>query len=296
MDDAQPEPTRSMDEDGRQFASSLLHADSLETLGVARVRRTVAEHSLACVRGLFDPARMESVLRGIRARFDPGDDRKHDPRDSGAVRRNFQKLQVGANSGIGSHRTLGRFMRVLYNPIFDDDIHGMRAHFVQVARFRNLLFDLDPDFAVDATDDGYWSCTRIQQYPRGGGFMVPHRDVYSQLATVESGMGYYQVMLLLSQPDRDFAEGGAYVDHGRRRFHYERFCRAGDLIVYDGNSIHGVADIDPLAPLDLGTFSGRVVALVSLFRHLDGVEDDYARLSARAVEAVGLGESHLSNG
>lgn len=75
------------------------------------------------------------------------------------------------------------------------------------------------------TQDGYWSCTRLQQYPRGGGFMVPHRDVYSQLATTEAGLGYYQPMLLLSEPGPDFAQGGAYVDRGQQRFHYDASAR-----------------------------------------------------------------------
>ena len=104
-------------------------------------------------------------------------------------------------------------------------------------------------------------------------------------------MGYYQPMLLMSDPGEDFTEGGAYVDRGGQRFHYERFCRAGDLIAYNGNSIHGVADIDPMLDLDLTHFSGRVVALVSLFRHLDGTVDDYARMSRRGVEGIGLGEA-----
>ena len=274
-----------------QFDAVLLHADRLESLRIDEVRRTIDEHALVCIRGLFDPVAIRAVLRGIRERFDPGNDRKHDPRDSDAVRRNFQKLQVGANSGIDSRRTLGRFMRALYNPIFADDIHGMRGHFIQLARFRNLLYGLPVDFAVETTEQGYWSCTRIQQYPRGGGFMVPHRDVYSQIATTEAGMGYYQPMLLMSDPGEDFTEGGAYVDRGGQRFQYERFCRAGDLIAYNGNSIHGVADIDPMLDLDLTHFSGRVVALVSLFRHLDGTVDDYARMSRRGVEGIGLGEA-----
>jgi hypothetical protein len=121
--------------------------------------------------------------------------------------------------------------------------------------------------------------------------MVPHRDVYSQIATAEAGMGYYQPMLLMSDPGKDFSEGGAYVDRGEQRFHYERSCQAGDLIAYNGNSIHGVADVDPMLDLDLTHFSGRVVALVSLFRHLDGTVDDYARMSRRGVEGIGLGDA-----
>ena len=269
------------------FRTVLFEADTLVSVPFDAVRDTVASHALACVRGLFDPHEVRDALERIHIRFDPANDRKHDPRDCNAVRRNFQKLQIGANSGIDSRRTLGRFMRALYNPIFAADIYGMREHFVKLAHFRNLLYGVPVEFAVHGTEQGYWTCSRILQYPRGGGFMVPHRDFFSQAATIETGMGYFQTMLVLTERSRDFDEGGAYVDRGEQRFQYEPFCRTGDVIVYDGNSIHGVADIDPMQDLDLRSFSGRAVAVVSLFRHLDGT-DDYAALSARAAETISL--------
>ncbi len=269
------------------FAEILFEADSLEAIPFDRVRRAISEHSLACVRGLFDPEEVRSTLRRMREAFDPAHDRKHDPKDSDAVRRNFQKLQVGANSGVNSRRTLGRFMRALYNPIFAEDVHGMRAHFIKLAQFRNLLSGQPRNFAVDGTENGSWTCARLLQYPRGGGFMVPHRDVYSQAATADAGVDYFQPLLLLSEKPRDFVEGGGYVDRGESRFHYEGFTQAGDLVVYDGASVHGVADIDPMSDLDMQTFSGRVVALVSLYRLLDAGTDDYAQLGQRGVRLVG---------
>ena len=195
----------------------------------------------------------------------------------------FQKLQVGANSGVDSSRTLGRFMRMLYNPIFAEDIYGMRDAFSTLARFRNHLYGLPVDHAVSGTEDGFWTCSRLLQYPRGGGFIVPHRDMYSQLATTEAGLGYFQPLLFLTEKGRDYREGGAYVDVGEERFHYEEFCRTGDVVVYDGRSVHGVADIDPLMDLDLKRFSGRVVALASLFRLLRPGTDDYALMARKAV-------------
>ena len=239
------------------------------------------------MRGLFNPDAIRAARRRIAQSFDPANDRKHDPRDSDAVRRNFQKLQIGANSGIDSRRTLGRFMRAIFNPIFTDDVLGMREHFVTLARFRNRLSDLPAEHAVFGTEGGYWTCARLLQYPRGGGFMVPHRDVYSRVATNEAGLPYFQPVLLLTEKPHDFQEGGGYVDRGECRFHYEAFCAAGDLIVYDGRSIHGVADIDPLADLDLQTFGGRVVALVSLYRHLSPETGDYADLTRLGVASMG---------
>lgn len=272
-----------MSSQGSRFDSVLVHCRELDAVPFERVRATVASHGVAVVRGLFDPAAMAGILDRIRAEFDPLADRKHDPRDSDAVRRNFQKLQVGANSGIGVRRTLGRFMRVLYNPLWAPDIYGMRAHFSRLAEFRNRLYGLAPQFALPGEDQGLWTCARIQQYPRGGGFMVPHRDMYSQAASAQLGLDYFQLLMPLSRKGVDFLEGGAYVDVDGERFLYEDHCERGDVVIYDGRTVHGVADIDPLQPLELDRFGGRAVAIVSLFRVLSSGTEDYAALSSEAA-------------
>lgn len=266
-----------------RFKAVLFEADSLEAVPYEELRRTIAEHSLSCVRGLFNREALRRTYDGIASRFDPSNDRRHNPADADAVRRNFQKLQIGANSGVGSRRTLGRFMRVLYNPIFAEDIHGMRQAFTTLAQFRNRLYDLPIDHAVAGTDDGYWTCSRLLQYPRGGGFIVPHRDMYAQVATQDAGLGYFQPLLFMTEKGRTFSEGGAYIDVGDERFEYEKFCRVGDVVVYDGRSVHGVADIDPLSDLDLQHFTGRVVALASLFKLLRAGTDEYADMAKRAT-------------
>jgi hypothetical protein len=277
-------------------ARALLARVSFDATSVAdvpydAVRSALAESSIARVRGLFDREQIRAVLRKVAANFDASADRRHDPRDTEAIRRNFQKLQIGANSGIDTRRTLGRFLRILYNPIFADDIHGMRAHFVTLARFRNRLFGLPEDHAVHGTsDDGFWTCARLHQYPQGGGFMVPHRDLYARAATVEADLGYYQPFLILSECGEDYREGGAYIDLGEQRIRYEAECRAGDVIVYDGRTIHGVADVDPLEALALDRFSGRVAAFASLYRHLPPGVESYQDLTRRATARFGVDE------
>jgi hypothetical protein len=63
-------------------------------------------------------------------------------------RTNFQKLPIGANSGVGSRRILGRVLRILYNPIFSPDVLGLRQAFIRLARFRNGLYGLPRDHAA----------------------------------------------------------------------------------------------------------------------------------------------------
>jgi hypothetical protein len=275
----------------RFMDSVTLSASDLGALSFDSVRALLAQHNIVRVRGLFDRAEVLAAKAAVAARFDPALDRRHDPRDTESIRTNFQKLQIGANSGIDTRRTLGRFLRILYNPLFADDIYGLRALFARLCEFRNRLYGLRADYATWGTEDGLWTCARLHQYPRGGGFMVPHRDMYSRAATVTADLGYFQPFLLLSEQGTDYQEGGAYIDLAEERIHYEAACLAGDVIVYDGRTIHGVADVDPLAPLELSHFTGRVAAFVSLYRHLAPGDAGYSELGRAAREGFGPDET-----
>ncbi|MGH8728015.1 MAG: hypothetical protein ACREV9_07625 [Burkholderiales bacterium] len=246
--------------------------EALERLPYSQIREVLQEHPLARVTGLFDADEVLRVRRNIEARFDARNDRKHDPRDTDAVRTNMQKLQIGA---VTADYSIPRFLRMLFNPIFADDAHGMRDSFIKLARFRNLLYELPRDFAVFGTEKGLWTASRLHQYPRGGGFMAAHIDDVTKRVAMNAGLkDYYQMYLLMSKKGVDFFKGGAFIDRGGRGIEYEAACEIGDIMVYSGRSRHGVADIDPLEPLDLVTFSGRVVAMVTLFAHLQPSDFD----------------------
>ena len=270
--------------DTAALLESVTHrAAQLEDLDYDRIREDLRKSSIARIVGLVDRETARAGLRKIQEQFSAANDRKHDPRDTDAIRRNFQKLQVGAKSGGDHRRTLGRFLRILYNPIFAEDIYGLREAFIQTARFRNRLYNLPLDFAVSGTDDGFFTCARVHQYPRGGGFMVPHRDLFSRLVTEESDMGYFQVFFLLTERGTDYQEGGGYIELHGQRVMFEEFTQAGDIVIYDGRTVHGVADVDPLEPLELTQFRGRAAGFVSLYRHLPSGTDAYDKVSREAV-------------
>jgi hypothetical protein len=264
------------------LAAATFHASELAEVDVAAIRAALATHAVARIRGLFDPDGIRTLRDGIAAGFSAANDRKHDARDTEAVRTNFQKIVVGGITGTDRHRSLARFLRMLFNPIFAADVYGMRATFVRLARLRNRLFGLADDFAVHGTEDGYWTAARIHQYPRGGGFMVPHRDRYSRMAVVDAGAAYVQVFLVMSRKGEDFSDGGAFIERDGERLFYEDACALGDVMVYDGGVVHGVGDVDPMAPLDLAGFTGRVAAFASLYRHLTPGEADYVELAKRS--------------
>lgn len=266
------------------------HASSPDELPVPELRAVLRERSVIRIRGLFDPAAIRAVKERMGAQFDCANDRKHDPRDTEAVRTNLQKLVVGGITGTNAHRALARFLRMFYNPIFADDIYGMRVHFIRLARLRNRLYGTPPEFAIHGTEDGYWTAARVHQYPRGGGFMVPHTDMYSRCAVADAGCDYAQVFLVMSRKGEDYLDGGAFVELDGQRVYYEDDCEIGDVMVYDGGSVHGVGDVDPLERLDMTSFAGRVVAFVSLYRHLRPGDTDYRELAQKAKRLYGQSE------
>jgi len=255
------------------FHETTFSASDLAQLPYDEVRQAVGRHGFVRICGLFDRRQILAARGTIERQFDRRHDRKHDPADTEAVRTNFQKLQVG---GVTAINTCARFLRMLYNPIFAEDIYGMRAHFVRLARFRNRLYGIPEDFAIHGTDDGLWTASRVHQYPTGGGFMAAHADITTAAVAVEAGFDFYlQVALLMSRKGEDFQAGGAFIEYDGQTLQYEDACDVGDVIVYDGRIVHGVADIDPLQPLDMDTFSGRTVAFVTLFKHLRPHTSDY---------------------
>lgn len=264
------------------FEGATFQAATPDELPVPQLHSVLKDRRVARIRGLFDPAAIRASKERMVAQFTCSMDRKHDPRDTEAVRTNFQKLVVGGITGTNRHRALARFVRMFYNPIFAEDVHEMRAHFIRLARVRNRLFGLEEDFAVHGTEAGYWTASRVHQYPRGGGFMVPHRDAFSRMAVEDGGGSYLQLFLVMTTKGEDFMEGGAFVELENERVYYEDECEAGDVILYDGEAIHGVGDIDPLEPLDLTTLSGRLVAFASLYRHFTPGDESFASFARKA--------------
>lgn len=247
------------------IADATVTARTLEEVPFDKLRSLLNTHTYGRVTGLFSREEVLEARGKLQARFDVKNDRKHDPKDAEAIRKNFQKLIVGGTRGTNA---CPRFLRMFYNPTFDEDIFGMHGIFKRLIQFRNLLYSLPRDFTCNGTENGMWSASRINHYPRGGGFMAVHTDVGTNSVAADMGMErYVQLLLLLSKKGEDFHEGGAYIDIEGKRYFFEDECEIGDVVIYDGRVNHGVEEIDPMEPLDLASFAGRHVALVTLFKH-----------------------------
>jgi hypothetical protein len=249
----------------KNIVDATVHARTVDEVPYDKLRELLETHTFARVTGLFSRDEVLAARDKVQAKFDAKNDRKHDPKDAEAIRANFQKLIVGGTRGTNSS---ARFLRMFYNPTFSEDIFGMHAIFRRLIQFRNLLYSLPRNFTCDGTEDGMWSASRINHYPRGGGFMAPHVDVGTNSIAIDAGLQrYVQLLLLMTKKGLDYHEGGAYIDVDGQRYFFESECEVGDIVIYDGRVNHGVEEIDPMEPLDLASFAGRHVALVTLFKH-----------------------------
>ena len=73
------------------------------------------------------------------------------------------------------------------------------------------------------------------------------------------------LLCITSKNEGDFQEGGAYIIHDKKKLNIEDHINSGDVLVYNGEIMHGVDDVDPFMPFDTQKIEGRVVALVTIY-------------------------------
>ena len=241
---------------------------------VEAVNETVDRHSFACIRGLFSKEEMKAARERVARNFSSANDRPAIGDTGRDVMKNFQKLAIGGAMASWDYRP--RFYRIFYTPLWAPDIFGVHDIFRRFARLRNRLEGYRPDFAIDRVEDGLWTAARLQHYPAGGGFFMAHKDVVIDTVTRDAGQRrFHQLLLLLTTKGEDFQDGGGFVDYGEDRLYFEERCGAGDIVLYDGATLHGVADIDPHVKPSLDRLDGRLVAMASLYKDMSGEEKPY---------------------
>jgi hypothetical protein len=266
------------------ISRNVVHATSVDALDADLVNEHVNRDAFAAIRGVFSRDDMAAVLERVRAGFDPARDQPSIGESPAAVMDNFQKLSIG---GAGSHWDYRpRFMRVIYNPLWAEDRYGMHATFRTLAQIRNALQGNPPNYAVDQVEDGVWTAARMQHYPGGGGNISRHRDAVISTVTSDAGVKrFHQMLLLLTSKGEHFETGGAYMEFGDEVVDLEDEFKAGDIIVYDGRTMHGVHDIDPHKVASLTAFDGRLVASVSLYKDMSAQAKPYAGYEGTFVDA-----------
>jgi len=250
------------------FDDNLFEISRPQDVPVEELSRAMEKHTFACIRGVIEPDYIRKALDHIRQEFDMSKDHPSAGQPPDAVRSNFQKVNVGGESRTANNDD-ARLFRAFYNPIWEEDIWGLRDAFIKLATVRNRIAGLSLDFAIDKIEsNGLWTAARFHQYPAGGGFFRRHTDYVVKDVADEKSTRFFQVVLTMTQKGEHFHEGGAFADIDDRRICLDDCSAPGDIIIYDGRTVHGVEDIDPRSPLDLTTINGRLAGFVTLFKKM----------------------------
>lgn len=225
------------------------------------------KHSFARIGGLIQKEAIIEAKKRIHTNFDKLYDHASIGEDPKSIQKNFSKFSIGGSQKYGVYRP--RCMRTIYNPMWDEDIFLLRSSFEIMAKARNMLYGLRDNFAIHDIEDDMWTASRIHHYPTGGGFLISHRDtVVPKVHAQEGYKGFYQLVMVLSKKGVDFIQGGGFATLEGERYFYENDAEYGDIVIYDGRTIHGVADIDPENPFDQKSSNGRMAGFVTLYKDI----------------------------
>jgi hypothetical protein len=250
------------------FDDNLFEVSSPEEIRLDAFMDAMERRTFACIRGLVQPADMKAAHARIVERFDSRNDQPAKGHSADAVRSNFQKVLLGGESRKASNDD-ARCFRSCYTPFWAEDIWGLHSSLKQLARVRNHLAGLPLDFALAGTEaNGLWTAARFHQYPKGGGFFRRHTDYVAKDVADEKSTRFYQVVLTITRKGEHFKDGGAFVDVGDERVVLDDQALQGDIVVYDGRTMHGVEDIDPTEVLDFSTINGRIAGFATLYKKL----------------------------
>lgn len=251
-------------------APRLFPVPSVEEFAHARdaVIETLASDDVALLRGLVDP---EDVRRGLdriagsmSRENDSLIDHKSRVERPGDVP-NYQRFMLGEHGEGEAHRSM--CMRIFHNPSWNGDEWGMKETFHTMARIRNALYGVDSEYCIEEPDGDVYSLFRVHQYPAGGGFLAPHRDSVASAVPDAAGLtGYVQLLLVMSRKGEDFEQGGGFYYRGEERVLYEDYAQPGDILLYNGQTLHGVQTVDPYTTFDPDSAAGRYSATCTLYR------------------------------
>ena len=245
------------------------HASSPRDICRKQLADVLNTHSFAIIRGLIDPASIRAAKNKIRQNYSQDNDNPATGETPEDIMNNYQKLSIGGAEHSGVYRP--RCMRTLYNPLWATDIYGMREIFRTAAQTRNIIYGWDIDYCVNQPEDGFWTAARVHHYPAGGGFLVSHvDDVVPVVQKAEGISNYFQPVIVMSKKgnseDCDFSTGGGFFDVQGERYYYEADASLGDIVIYSGATVHGVADIDLHETFDPRNSEGRFAGFVTVYK------------------------------
>lgn len=238
--------------------------DPSDIKDLEKILKAVESCGYALIRGLFDRAEMRTKLKNLRDILPMQTMLPSAGVPPESIRKNSVKWSIGCQSG--SQFGIQRLMMTVYNPLFEFDFLDMHSTFIRLITLRDSLAKRQHTLLDKNLPSPKFNATRLQIYPSGGGFMSSHIDTRAIDNASDISPDYIQLVLLLTEKGEDYKIGGAFVERADGSWiDSEENSLSGDVVVYNGSTKHGVADIDPHINFDPKSYLGRVVALATIY-------------------------------
>lgn len=231
----------------------------------ARIVEHVNEKGYCAIRGLYDRDDLRSKLKSLYEyanTVQKGSSAGTKPKE---IKSNIAKWSIGGQSKVQAD--LPRFMLTVYNTFFSENIFNLHPDFTQLIKIRDAIAQRDALTDDILLPERYNGC-RVQIYPSGGGFMGMHTDTTAVSSLRNKADTYIQLVLLLTERGVDYHDGGAFTMQNGDYVDTEKETQTGDILVYDGATLHGVSDIDSNKVFDANDLRGRAVALVTIYKNV----------------------------
>lgn len=229
--------------------------DELNKHGYLVIKDVDLAATVSAARAEYDRCLQKSKLHATREKFDY----------SALQSEPWRKLAIGSANGLGN--PYAQNLQSIYFAADDKNYPALGSLFKFMIAVRNKLMRVDAAFGANPERDGFWDACRVHHYPRGGGFMVVHKDThFPGVLSAQIGKPFYQVSVLLSRKNVDFCSGGGFViNNQNEKIDLEIEGGFGSLVLFDGKTYHGVGDVDLDQVIDFSRPDGRLAAFVNLY-------------------------------
>jgi len=241
---------------------------NLDRLNIGQIKKCCEDYNLAVIKNFISRDQIEESKKTIKSTFSKNFDSIRKDDEYHKVTENFQRLCVGISRSPGTDQmSTPRLMRVFYNPVFREDVFSLHDIYKKLIIFRNKLYGVNENFCLNEPEGGVFSCSRIHQYPTGGGFLGLHEDHNGVRTSKHADLKtFMSPLLIVDEKGKDFKSGGGVISYNNKLIFYEDYLKPGDIAIYNGKTQHGVYNVDEDKKLDLTSFNGRSSILVSLFK------------------------------
>ena len=230
----------------------------------SKIIQHVNENGYCAIRGLFNRDELRNKIKTLFEYANSTQKGSSAGTKPHEIKSNMAKWSIGGQSKVQSD--LPRFMVTVYNTFFSQDIFNLHADFSQLIEVRDAIAQRDALTDKALLPERYNGC-RIQIYPAGGGFMGMHTDTTAVSSLRTKNDAYIQLLLLLTERGTDYQDGGAFIMQNGEYVDTETATQTGDILVYDGATMHGVSDIDSNKVFDANDLRGRAVSLVTIYKN-----------------------------